>query len=127
MRNKWIPLALALALLAGAAQAGAAATQDAKATPVPQASAAQGKALAAKPPAPKRKLVNLNAASQAELRGLPGGSDDEADRIIAGRPYNSKAFLVSNKIIDEGRYGVIRALVVAGKAGGAGEHAARKE
>ncbi|MBK9607372.1 MAG: helix-hairpin-helix domain-containing protein [Betaproteobacteria bacterium] len=117
MRNKWIPLALALALLAGAAQAGAAATQDAKATPVPQASAARGKALTAKPPATaKKRQINLNAASRAELRGLPGGSDDEAARIIAGRPYNSKAFLVSNKIIDEGRYGAIKALVVAGKA-----------
>ena len=117
MRKKWIPLAVALALLAGAAQeAGAAATVDPKATPVPSASAAQGKAPTAKPPATaKKKLVNLNAASREELKGLPGGSDEEAARIIAGRPYNSKAFLLTNKVISEGRYFEIKSLVVAGE------------
>ena len=116
MRKIWIPLAAALALLAGAAQAGAKATEEAKATPAASASVAHGKAPAAKPPAPaKKKLVNLNAASPKELKALPGGSDEEAARIIAGRPYNSKAFLVTDKVISEGRYAQIKALVVAGE------------
>jgi competence protein ComEA len=116
MRKNWISLAAALALLAGAAQMGAAAADDAKATPAPPASAAQGKAPAAKPPATaKKKLVNLNAASAKELKSLPGGSDEEAARIIAGRPYNSKAFLVTNKVISEGRYFEIKSLIVAGE------------
>jgi len=116
MRMKWILLAAAPALLAFAAgPVGAAATQDAKATPAPAASAAQGKAPTAKPPATaKKKLVNLNAASRAELKALPGGSDEEAARIIAGRPYNSKAVLVTNNVISEGRYFAIKSLVVAG-------------
>jgi competence protein ComEA len=116
MHKKWILLAAALALLAGAAQAGAAAAEDAKAARVPSAAAAQGRAPTAKPPATaKKKLVNLNAASRQELKGLPGGSDEEAARIIAGRPYNSKAFLVTNQVISAGRYAEIRTLVVAGK------------
>ena len=116
MRNKWISLAAALALLAGAVQMGAAATQEAKAAPAPAASTAPGKAPAAKPPATaKKKLVNLNAASRAELKALPGGSDEEAARIIAGRPYNSKAVLVTNNVISEGRYFAIKSLVVAGE------------
>ena len=116
MRKKWIPLAVALALLAGAAQAGMAATADPKAAPVPAASATQGTAPAAKPPATaKKKLVNLNAATAKELKALPGGSDEEAARIIAGRPYGSKAFLVTNKVISEGRYFEIKSLVVAGE------------
>ena len=115
MRKKWILLA-ALALLVGAAQSGAAATDDAKAAPVPPASASQGKAPTTKPPATaKKKLVNLNAASAKELKALPGGSDEEAARIIAGRPYNSKAVLVTNKVISEGRYAEIKALIVAGE------------
>lgn len=115
MRKKWIAVAAALALLAGAAQTGMAATQETKATPAPSATAAQGKAPAAKPPATgKKKLVNLNAASREELKALPGGSDEEAARIIAGRPYNSKAFLVTDKVISEGRYAAIKSLVVAG-------------
>ena len=115
MRNKWISLAAALALLAGAAQMGAAATQEAKAAPAPSTSAASGKAPAAKPATAKKKLVNLNAASRAELKALPGGSDEEAARIIAGRPYNSKAVLVTNNVISEGRYFAIKSLVVAGE------------
>jgi competence protein ComEA len=116
MRKKWILLAAALALLAGAAQAGAAATQDAKAAPVPSASVAPGKAPTAKMSATaKKNLVNLNAASREELKRLPGGSDEEAARIIAGRPYGSKAFLLTNKVVSEGRYEEIRALVVAGE------------
>jgi len=116
MRNNWIAVATALVLLAGAAQAGAQATQGAKATSVPSASAAQDKAPTAKPPATaKKKLVNLNAATREELKRLPGGSDEEAARIIAGRPYGSKAFLVTNKVISEGRYFEIKSLVVAGE------------
>jgi hypothetical protein len=63
------------------------------------------KAPAAQPATATKKLVNLNAATAKELKGLPGGSDEEAARIIAGRPYNSKALLVTNKVISEGRYG----------------------
>jgi DNA uptake protein ComE-like DNA-binding protein len=114
MRKDRLMFAAALALLAGGAPIGAAA-QDAKAAPVPSASATQGKAPAAKPPATaKKKQVNLNAASREELKALPGGSDEEAARIIAGRPYGSKALLVTNKVISEGRYFEIKSLVVAG-------------
>ncbi len=119
MRKNWILLAAALTLLAGAAQSGTAAAQDTKAaTAAPPASAAPGKAATAKPPATAKKpkkLVNLNAASAQELKALPGGSDEEAARIIAGRPYNSKAFLVTNRVISEGRYYEIKKLVVAGQ------------
>lgn len=62
----------------------------------------------------KQKLININAATKAELKSLPGGSDEEADKIIAGRPYKSKSFLVENKIIPMGRYIEIRKMIVAG-------------
>jgi DNA uptake protein ComE-like DNA-binding protein len=115
MRNKWIPLAVAMALLTASAQTGMAATQDAKAAPAASAVVAQWQPPPGKPPAtPKKKQVNLNAASREELKALPGGSDEEAARIIAGRPYNSKADLVTRKIISDGRYGAIKTLVVAG-------------
>jgi DNA uptake protein ComE-like DNA-binding protein len=115
MRNKWIPLAAALVLLSGSMPAGAATAPDAKPAPAPSASAAQGNAGTTKPPATaKKKQVNLNAASREELERLPGGSAEEANRIIAGRPYNSKALLVTNKVMSEGRYFEIKSLVVAG-------------
>ena len=116
MPQKLIAIAAALALLAGGFPVGAATTDEAKAAPAASAPAAPGRAPKAKMPAtPKKNLVNLNAASAAELKALPGGSDAEAARIIAGRPYNSKAFLLSNKVISEGRYFEIKSLVVAGE------------
>ena len=119
MFKNWIALAAAAALLAGTADAVAEA--GAKSAPAPSAAAASGNAEAAKTAAAAtkkpatKKLVNLNAASRAELKGLPGGSDAEADRIIAGRPYNSKAVLLTNKVISDGRYAAIKGLVVAGE------------
>jgi DNA uptake protein ComE-like DNA-binding protein len=105
--SKWISLVVGLALLAGPAQS----KEEAKAQPAPSAVAQ------AKPSAKtQKKLVNLNTASAKELKGLPGGSDEEAARIIAGRPYNSKAFLVTNNVISARRYEELRALVVAGEA-----------
>ena len=51
-----------------------------------------------------QKAVDLNAASQDELTGLPGIGPHEAKRIIAGRPYKDKHELVSKKIMSAGAY-----------------------
>ena len=116
MRKIWISIVAAVALLAGALPAAAQATDAAKATAVPAEPAAQGRPPAKKMSTPStKKLVNLNAATAKELKALPGGSDEEAARIIAGRPYNSKSLLVTNKVISEGRYFEIKSLVVAGE------------
>ena len=69
---------------------------------------------AAKPKAaPKIKLVDINSASAAELKKLPGISDAEAAKIIAGRPYGSKAWLVSRNIIDAPVYEGLKQQVIA--------------
>src|SRR5947209_4608874 len=34
------------------------------------------------------KPLNLNTATKNQLLSLPGMTDAEADRVIAGRPYN---------------------------------------
>jgi DNA uptake protein ComE-like DNA-binding protein len=115
MRKIWISIAAAAALLAGALPAAAQATDAAKATAVPAEPVSPGRAPARKMSTPsKQKLVNLNAATAKELKTLPGGSDEEAARIIAGRPYGSKADLLSNKVVSEGRYYEIKSRVVAG-------------
>ena len=59
------------------------------------------------------KLVDINAASSKELKKLPGISDAVAAKIIAGRPYGSKAQLVSRNIIDGAAYENIRQLIIA--------------
>jgi len=75
----------------------------------------QNEILAQRKAAAKIKLVSLNSASKDDLKTLPGIGDDEAKRIIAGRPYGSKAWLVTKGIVSSGIYDGIRKLVVAGK------------
>jgi DNA uptake protein ComE-like DNA-binding protein len=57
----------------------------------------------AKAPMPQHpdyaKLVDVNSASREALMKLPGINKALADKIIAGRPYLSKAKLVTKKVI----------------------------
>ena len=63
--------------------------------------------------AAKVKIVDINSAGKAELETLPGVSDATADQIIAGRPYLTKAELVTEKIIPSGVYAQLRSRVIA--------------
>ncbi|MGC2166294.1 MAG: helix-hairpin-helix domain-containing protein [Gallionella sp.] len=60
----------------------------------------------------KSKLVDINNANKQELMKLPGISDSLADKIIAGRPYGSKAWLVSSKIIPMETYQTVNELII---------------
>lgn len=59
------------------------------------------------------KAVDINSAGKAELKTLPGIDDATAQRIIAGRPYPSKAFLVTRNIVSPGVYEQIRKRIIA--------------
>lgn len=63
------------------------------------------------------KLVDINHASIRELKTLPGIGDAEAQRIIANRPYWSKAQLVSKNVLPQGPYVSIRRQIVASQQG----------
>jgi competence protein ComEA len=93
---------------ASAAASAAAASGAAKAS----APAGHASAPAKKASAPI-KLVDINAASRKELKTLPGIGDAEADRIIAGRPYLSKAELVAKNVLLMGPYLSVKDRVVA--------------
>jgi competence protein ComEA len=75
--------------------------------------AASGKGANAKGFAAKIKPVDINSASKAELKKLPGIDDAKADKIIAGRPYFSKAHLVTRHIIPHGEYIILSKLIIA--------------
>jgi competence protein ComEA len=60
------------------------------------------------------KAININKASHEDLLTLPGITDHEADRIIAGRPFDDAHDLVSRHIVSEGEYGKISDRVIAG-------------
>ena len=61
----------------------------------------------------KIKLVDINSASEKQLKKLPGIGDAEAKRIIANRPYASKIWLVTNGVIGEGPYMNFKHLIIA--------------
>lgn len=63
--------------------------------------------------APAAKPVDLNSASKADLTKVEGFNDAIADKIIAARPFRTKAELVTRKIITEAHYGRIRKNVIA--------------
>jgi DNA uptake protein ComE-like DNA-binding protein len=105
-------LFLILALGAGMAlmAAGPARAYDkAQAAPAPRPAASAAKA------APKKsatRLVDLNAASRAELKTLPGIGDAEAEKIVAGRPYMTKTGLVEKKVLSLEAYDALRSRIV---------------
>jgi competence protein ComEA len=83
--------------------------------PKQASSASQGKTTSKKSgAAPSRaEPVDINSASKEELKKLPGIGDADADKIIAGRPYLSKAHLQTRNIISSGVYQNLQHLVVA--------------
>jgi len=107
MPSRPIFFVLVAAALLGSDLSLAAGDKARDAAPAP-APASQAKA-----PASPAKLVDINSASRAELKTLPGIGDAEADRIIAARPYPSKAKLGADKVVTDETYLAIRSLVVA--------------
>ena len=76
----------------------------------PKTPAADARSTAA---APKMDTVDINSATAAELRMLPGVSDGDTAKIIRGRPYSDKSQLVSKKVVSEPTYEKIKDHLVA--------------
>ena len=79
----------------------------------PMGTAAAANPHQAAPPPVGVKPVDINSASRAELMKLPGIGGEDADRIIKGRPYGSKATLVSANILSFDKYAALKGRIIA--------------
>jgi DNA uptake protein ComE-like DNA-binding protein len=79
----------------------------------PATSNADSKAKAKTKAKAKVKLVDINGANKAALMKLPGITAADADKIIANRPYGSKTWLATNKVISETAFYAIKPLIEA--------------
>ena len=64
-------------------------------------------------PAAKAELLDINTATEAQLKSIPGIGDAYSKKIIAGRPYAKKDQLKTNKIISAATYEKIKDLIIA--------------
>lgn len=64
----------------------------------------------------KQQPLDLNTASIADLRRLPGVGDEYAKRIVEGRPYSAKNQLVTRGVLPQNAYEQIKDSVVAHRA-----------
>jgi DNA uptake protein ComE-like DNA-binding protein len=66
----------------------------------------------------KAALVDINAASKEELGALPGIGDTYSQKIVDGRPYNSKRDLLTRKIVPQATYDQIQDKIIAHRVAG---------
>lgn len=67
----------------------------------------------AKAPAKAAQLVDINSATQDELKAIPGIGEAYSAKIIKGRPYQRKDELVQKGILPQGVYDKVKDRIIA--------------
>jgi DNA uptake protein ComE-like DNA-binding protein len=97
MRAVWWAVVLSSALLGAVTTAGCGQTGQAR----------------AQHPAAASGLLDINTATPAQLKALPGMGAEYVVRVIAGRPYTAKNQLATRGILPAAEYERIKLLIIA--------------
>jgi DNA uptake protein ComE-like DNA-binding protein len=82
-------------------------------TQAPKTTGAETKKEQVKKTTPSAELIDINSASAAQLKALPGIGEAYSKKIIDGRPYANKSQLVSRNIIPQATYDKIKDQIIA--------------
>ena len=77
--------------------------------------------------AEKKKPIDINTASEDELKSIKGIGDAYAKKIVDGRPYKRKDELVKKKIVPEKTYDEIKDQIIAKQTKESGEKTSAKK
>jgi competence protein ComEA len=86
------------------------------AAPIPDFAVAQATApqqTIAEKIAASKDLLDINTATPAQLKALPGMGDAYVQRVIAGRPYTAKNQLTTRGILPAAAYEKIKEQIIA--------------
>jgi DNA uptake protein ComE-like DNA-binding protein len=64
-------------------------------------------------PTAKAEPIDINTATEDQLKAIPGIGDAYSKKIIAGRPYAKKDLLKSKKIVPPAVYDKIKDQIIA--------------
>ena len=67
----------------------------------------------ASPQAKKPKPIDVNTATAAQLKTIPGIGDAEAEKIIKNRPYLTRSHLVTKEVLSYDAYMAIKDKITA--------------